>query len=314
MRAIGCTGRADGSVLSDHGGVERDDQVWLVLGYTWSGGQVVLRLREDGGGPLAERPLGEHLVFEVLEGKRCTGLMDDSGPLPCPDSAEVTRGLQCDACQSRDAFRPCMMCDGFRCPRLGPGMRRYCRQRHHLYLACFGDETIKVGTASEPRRRQRIVEQGPLAAARVAKAEGPRIKQMEHLLSAEGFTENMRRSRKTALLRGHMTEVRARDLIIEAWRQLRPALPREYHALVHAPDFVQQPELAVRSRGLQVNPLPVQEGRVYDGAVVGAVGHVVFLEDDDGQFALDVGELKGRRITFAPQGPGKKASVQLGLF
>src|SRR5262245_31454806 len=180
-----------------------------------------------------------------------------------------------------------MTCDGFQCPRLSPDMLQWCRQTHHLYLACFGDTTIKVGTASDPRRNQRIVEQGPLAAARVAEGEGPTIKQMEHWLSEAGFSGTMRRARKTVLIRTAMTEVEARQNVIEAARSLRDVLPAAYHRHLHAPTFVPQPPLAQRSRGRPVNELRVDDDRVVEGTVVGAIGHVVFVEDRDGCFALD---------------------------
>jgi hypothetical protein len=288
------------------------EQVALVVGYTWVEGGVRLRAWEQGA--LALRDLSGTVCFRVEAGKWCTGLHDGEGVVPCPDRAPATRGTTCDVCGSRDAFRPCMTCDGFRCPRLSAEMLAWCRQTHHLYLACFGDEEIKVGTASDARRNQRVVEQGPLCAARVAAAEGPRIKQLESRLVAAGFSETMRRARKTVLLRGAMTEGEARDLVLDATHRLRDVLPREDHALLHAPIFVQQPELAVRSRHLPIHELALEEGRVVAGEVVGAVGHLLFVRDDDGTFAVDLGALKGRKITWDPSGPRRKAVAQLGLF
>lgn len=286
----------------------------LVVGYTWVEGGVRLRSWDDPPVRFAERRLEGMLSFRVLPGRHCVGFHDGEALRPCPDRAPATRGSSCDACTLRDAFRPCMTCDGFRCPRLAPEMLRYCRQKHHLYLACFGDQTIKVGTASDPRRNQRIVEQGPLAAARVAETEGPRIKQMERLLSDAGFAETMRRTRKTALLQGAMSEVEARSLVIDATHTLRDVLPREYHSALHAPIFVPQPALAVHSRRLTVNELRLEDDRVVEGVVVGAIGHLLFLEEADGRFALDLGALKGRWIEWDPEGPRRKPEAQLGLF
>lgn len=294
--------------------VARMAETALVVGWTWVDGGV--RLRSWTGQPpqpLA-RPLEGPLSFRVLPGRFCTGVHDGDAHGPCPDRALATRGSTCERCFARDAFRPCMTCNGFRCPRLAPSMLQYCRQDHHLYLACFGDSTIKVGTASNPRRNQRIVEQGPLAAARVATAEGPRIKQMEHLLVDAGFAETMRRSRKTVLIQGAMSEVEARALVLEANRSLRDVLSRDYHVHLHTPVFVPQPALAQRSRALTVNELRLADDRVVEGEVVGAVGHLVFLQEADGCFALDLGALKGRRIEWDPEGPRRKAEAQLGLF
>jgi hypothetical protein len=276
-------------------------------------GQVHLRSWDERG-ELTHRPLRGHVTFRVLPGRHCIGRNDGTQLVPCPTSALATRGAVCDDCFFQDAFRPCMTCDGFRCPRLSPEMLAWCRQTHHLYLACFGDRTIKVGTASDQRKNQRIIEQGPLAAARIAEAEGPIVKQMESVLAEAGFTETMRRARKTVLVQGAMSEVEARSLVMEAGATLREVLPLAYHTWLHAPIFVPQPPLATESRGLAVNELRVEDDRVVEGEVVGAIGHLLFLQEVDGTFALDIGELKGRKIEWDPAGPRKKAEAQLGLF
>lgn len=286
----------------------------LAAGFTWTDGAVALQLWTGLPPRLTWRPIHTSLSFRVVPGRFCTGWHDGTLRQACPDGAELTRGTACDACVRRDAMRPCITCDGFRCPRLSPEVAGYCRQQHHLYLACFGDRTIKVGTASDGRRLQRVIEQGPLAAAIVARGEGPLIKQMEALLSQAGFSETMRRSRKTALIRGTMSERTATDLVLEAAADLRGELPELYHRCLHPPDLVQQPPLARRSRGLVVNELRVEDDRVVEGRVVGAIGHIVFLDDADGRFALDLGELKGRRLAFDPTGPRRRAQAQLGLF
>jgi len=193
-------------------------------------------------------------------------------------------------------------------------MERYCRQTHHLYLACFGGDFLKVGTASDGRRDQRIIEQGPLAAARVAAAPGPVIKQMEAQLVRAGFDEAVSRSRKMALLRSSMSREEAEARVREAVARLPEQLSSDLRGPLHRPQFVAIPELARRSRGLPVNALPVHPGTVIEGQVVGAVGHVLFVDDGDGRFALDLGALVGRIVEFDPSGPKVRPQVQLGLF
>ncbi len=285
----------------------------LGLGYGWRDGHPFLRVRHLHDHAVHTLAMGGEVRLQVTAERRCTGYYDGTVSHPCPDGARLRTGVACEACQLRDAFRPCMRCDGSRCPRLSPAMRRYCQQDHHLYLACFGDDTIKVGTASHPRRRQRIVEQGPLAAVRVACGEGPAIKRMERMLSQGVFTETMRRSRKTALLAGSMSPDEARERVLDAAATLGDVLPDSYHDYLHPPEVVEPPALAAASRSLQVQPVQLHDDVVIAGQVVGAVGHVVFVEDDDGVFAFDLGELKARVIELSPQG-GKKPVVQLGLF
>lgn len=286
----------------------------LVVGFTWVDGAVWLRQWKGDPPVLTSEPAPGVLCFRVLPERACTGYHDGRALQPCPDQAVLSRGSTCEACTARDGFRPCMTCDGFRCPRLTAEMATYCKQTHHLYLACFGDRAIKVGTASDGRKEQRIVEQGPLAAARVAKAPGPTIKQMEHLLVDAGFSETMRRTRKTALMQASMSEDEAQGLVAEAALALPRVLPRRYRRHLHAPSFVEQPPLARASRRRRVNALRLEDDRVVEGELVGAVGHLLFVKDVDGCFALDLGELKGRQLEWDPPGPRRRVSAQLGLF
>ncbi|MFT4621801.1 MAG: hypothetical protein ACI8PZ_000453 [Myxococcota bacterium] len=283
----------------------------LVVGYSWEDGAPVLRIRRDQPGVWR---LEGSVCFRVRPGRRCTGYGGVDGFHPCPERASLAGGHRCDACAARDAFRVCMICDGFRCGRLSPAVERHCRRTRVLYLACFGADALKVGTAIHPRRDQRIVEQGPLAAARVAMGDGRIIKQMETTLSRAGFTETMRRSRKLALLDGGMDAEEATSRVRTAAAELRDVIPRAMHVLLHPPEFVRMPPLAVESRQIRVNALPIQEGTVIEGQVVGAVGHVLFLQDDAGKFALDLGSLKGRVLEPDPDGPRRRPTVQLGLF
>lgn len=280
----------------------------LVVGHTWVDGGPVLRL--EGG----TWPLEGQVSFVVLAGRHCIGHGTPSGRAPCSEQATLATGTQCSTCQSRDAFRVCVICDGHRCPRLSGPVEAFCRRERVLYLACFGAERLKVGTAVIRRQSQRIVEQGPLAASRVARGDGRAIKQLETALSRQGFTESMSRSRKLALLDGSMEATEAEARVAAAAAELPDLVPAELRVLLHEPEVVAMPELAVAARSFRVNPLPLQDGRLVEGRVVGAVGHVVFLEDDAGRFAVDLGALRGRRIDREPGGCQKRPTVQLGLF
>lgn len=286
----------------------------IVTGYGWEDGAVFLRVRSLGEGESEQWALEDRVCFRVTEQRRCVGHSSSQGFVSCPHGAEPTMGSQCEDCVSADLYRPCLICDGSRCPRGPRVLRERCDAPHVLYLACFGEPQLKVGTAALHRRTARVVEQGPLAAVRIARASGPTIKQMEHHLSRSGYTETMRRAKKMALLQSSMTKEEARALVEEAAAGVRDLLPEEFHPWLHAPEWVEQPEWAEASRSLAFQELPVQEDTVIEGDVVGAVGHVLFLEDETGRYALDMASLKTRVIQPDPEGPRARPTVQLGLF
>lgn len=286
----------------------------LVTGYTWSEGAVLVYVRQRGRMASTPCELTGRVCFRITDERRCVGFYGEDGLEGCPDGRRLSSGSQCPSCVGRDRFRACMICDGSRCPPGPSDLRARCDAPHILYLACFGDETIKVGTAALHRRRARVVEQGPLAAVRIARADGPSIKRMERLLSKDEFVEVMRRAKKTELLGSRMTEEEARTLVLDAASRVPSILPPEYQHFLHPPEIVEPPAYARASRGRSVRELPVQAGTVIEGSVVGAVGHVLFVEDETGCFALDLGALKARVLDFEPQGPKKRPVVQLGLF
>ena len=210
-----------------------------------------------------------------------------------------------------------MICDGFACPPLVPSAREACVQTHHLYLASFGGPEVKVGTASDPRRTARLVDQGPLFAIRVASGTGPRIKQLEHVASHQTVAvEGMRRSRKLALLRGAMTAEQAEQRVMAVHASLLNVAAPDYDDLLHDPDPLRLPRLARETRAsLRAEAeLPIEEGCRLEGTVVGAVGHIAVLEDSEGRFVLDLGQLVGRLVDLDPPASIRRSQVQLGLF
>lgn len=287
-----------------------------VTGYTWRDGAPLLRWRSPQGQPGEKRLMGPlHLA---LHDKRCVGFRKGSQHVACPEERAVT-GKQCPRCQAADEMRPCLTCDGFRCPsNLPPQVERSCLGHQHLYLACFGAEPLKVGTASHSRRIARPVEQGPLAVAWVASGPGRHIKQLEHLLSSQTeLTEHMQRSQKLRLLASPMGVEEARDLIVTTWARVRTVLRDIDEPLCHdTPQFVPLPPIATRTREALagVALLPLEEGRLISGEVIGGVGHLALLEEPAGRFLLDLGALTGHRVDPDPPRGLKRPRVQLSLL
>lgn len=288
----------------------------LVTGYGWRDGRPLLRWRGDSGrGKSVQMRLDGRLLLGI-GARRCTGYKEGKQGKPCPNSASPS-GRQCTACMARDTFRPCMICDGFACPPLVPSARQACHQIHHLYLASFGGEEVKVGTASDPRKTARLHDQGPLFALRVASGPGPRIKQLEHIASTRTTAvEGMRRSRKLALLRSRMPVEEAEQRVRAVLGDVRSVAAHEYADLFIEPFPIHPPPLARQTRAqIGSEPqLPVEEGSRIDVEVLGAVGHVALVRDEAGRFLLDLGALAGRLVDPEPPATVRRSEVQLGLF
>ena len=282
-----------------------------ITGYGWSEGTP--HLRRTDGEPLA---LCGHVAFRVEGHRRCIGWWDpaDGVHRPCAEPGDTvpTSGPQCVACSRREGTWECMTCDGFACPPLHPSVARRCQGEHVLYLACFGDLPIKVGTAAAHRRNVRLEEQGAQAAAHVALGPGPVIKQMEALAVRLGLAEAFQRSVKWRLFRQPPAPAaRVEAWILEAARLLAGGLPDSYAPHLHAPRFVPLPPPPDMA-GLEL--IRIEPGALVAGDACAGRGHILVLRDQAGPFALDLGTLRGHRLDLDPGEDARPPARQLGLF
>jgi len=188
------------------------DTRYLVHGVFWDGGpddggRPVLRLQSPEG-EFREIALsrGQRLGFEVVEpGRFCLGhvQMQQAGSrshVLCASGAPAIRGKQCERCFVLDESR--LMHDFHRGGRTTSGLRDYLMQEHWLYVATFAGGATKVGTASGPRKWNRLAEQGAAVARYVARAQDGRVVRiLEDLVTADvGLTQQVRSAAKADAL------------------------------------------------------------------------------------------------------------------
>ncbi|WOH17653.1 DUF2797 domain-containing protein [Paenarthrobacter sp. GOM3] len=194
------------------------------------------------------------------------------------------------------------------------GLRAYLMQPHWLYVATFANGANKVGTASAPRKWNRLAEQGAVHASYVAHAEDGRIvRVLEDLVTRElGLVQQVRSAAKVTGLVEPRTGVelaavncqhagRVRELlgglamtgyavVEEEWE--RPALA---HTLCTACTGLRHPYPATfdgGGHGLRVRSL---SGAIALVGLPDASGNEV-----EGSFVADLGALKGRKVEFGP--------------
>lgn len=170
-------------------------------------GRPVLRLQSPEGD---FRELGLHagarLGFRVVQpGSSCLGHVQvqsagSRSHILCASAAPAARGKQCERCFVLDESR--LMHDFHRGGRVTPGLRHYLMQEHWLYIATFAGGSTKVGTASGPRKWNRLAEQGAAAAAYVARAQDGRVVRiLEDLVTADvGLPQQVRSAAKADAL------------------------------------------------------------------------------------------------------------------
>ena len=193
------------------------DTRYLVHGVFWDGppaisttsdgGRPVLRLQHLSGA-FSETALdaGTRLGFRVTDRvKHCLGhtrvfSAAERRHVSCPDSGPAVHGSQCGTCRLADDTR--LIHDFHRGGRVPAGLRDYLMQPHWLYVATFANGASKIGTASQPRKWNRLAEQGAVVARYVALAEDGRVVRILEDLATSGLglAQQVRGAAKAAAL------------------------------------------------------------------------------------------------------------------
>lgn len=285
----------------------------LVRGVSWSQeGPSLSLLTDDGGARLPLLP-GRWLRFEVLSGhgvpaRFCLGFtrVGESGQparFPCPTGQGAELGFQCGACFAKDQMR--LMHDFHRSGQGSPGLKAYLSQQHWLYIATFADGTTKVGTASGRSKWSRLAEQGALVARYVARAQdGAVVRHLEDAVSTKlPVTQFVRGAAKFAALLNPRP-----PLHLEQRNKAMADVVREYVAGLALDGFEPVEEqwlpsgfsqgVAVPSRRTAY-PQPLDSGPhgIRLDAMLGPTA-LAGLDTASGEFLVDLGALKGRKIRF----------------
>jgi hypothetical protein len=311
------------------------DAPHLVHGVFWDGlpgagaaddgGAPVLRLQSPSGDSrqLDLRP-GARLGFRVAgSATSCLGhvVVHSStrrDHILCTAAAPADKGKQCGRCFALDESR--LIHDFHRGGRVTPGLREYLMQEHWLYVATFAGGATKVGTASGPRKWNRLAEQGAAVARYVAKAaDGRVVRILEDLVTAGlGLTQQVRSAAKTAALLQPRTAAE-----LDATNSRHAAAVRDLLALAGVDGFAVWDESWARpaqAAGLygaaerHPYPYPLDTGgHGFTVASISGANILARLDGTDALFVVGLAQLAGRTIE-----PGHFASpvpaVQEALF
>ena len=311
------------------------DTRYLVYGVFWDGPPVSTPA-DDGGGPVLRlqspegdfrepslRP-GSRLGFHVVEpGRYCLGhvQVQSAGSrrrILCGSAAPAVRGKQCERCFVRDESR--LMHDFHRGGRVTPGLRDYLMQEHWLYVATFAGGATKVGTASGPRKWNRLAEQGAAVARYVARAQDGRVVRiLEDLVTAGvGLTQQVRSAAKAEAL--------LQPLPAEALYALNARAAGDVRALLAgtAVDGFQSVEerwlrpghadALYGSGPRHAYPHTLDEGRHgFDVAAISGANVLARLDGTDSQFVVNLAQLAARTVLLGEYA-SEVPAVQEPLF
>jgi hypothetical protein len=193
-------------------------------------------------------------------------------------------------------------------------------QPHWLYVATFANGASKVGTASDPRKWQRLAEQGAVAASYIARAaDGRVVRILEDLVTRDGgLPQQVRSAAKAAALAAPAPADRLRSrntALADDARRLLSGTDEDGVEVVA--ETWSRPPLAARlcsESARHAYPHALDSG-AHGFTLRSVCGSFVLatLDDTDLDFVLDLGRLKGRTIELG-QHSSEVPAVQEALF
>ena len=317
------------------------DTRYLVHGVFWDGpaskAAGAAMAADDGGAPVLRlqspdgefRQLGLHagarLGFEVVQpGRSCLGHVVVHSPsrrehILCTAGAPASKGRQCGRCFMLDESR--LMHDFHRGGRVTPGLRDYLMQEHWLYVATFAGGATKVGTASGPRKWNRLAEQGAAAARYVARAEDGRVVRiLEDLVSSEaGLTQQIRSAAKADALLQPLPPRQLDAINARAAAQVRALLARTavdgFEAVEEQWVRPARADALYGSDALRhAYPHPLDTGRHgFDIAALSGPNALARLDGTGAEFVVNLSQLAARTIVLGDYASAVPA-IQESLF
>jgi hypothetical protein len=285
------------------------DGEYVCHGVTWATGDPRLLLAPVPGGSLVySEIMKQQLGFATGAGRWCTGRYQFTDTVrveavACPDRADTRQSDQCGRCFRQDEFRA-----AHRIHQGGPvsdALRRYMDQPHGLYLATFADGTTKVGTAAAPRKQSRLDEQGAIVATYLTTSpNGEVVRHLEEAITTRlAVAQTVRASTKLKALAA-LTDLFAASTTHEqtvtrvvgelATMDVAVTLALETWSPPAEGDLLRTP-----SARRMLYPHDLRDG-AHGFTVLSCIGTQVLarLGDSDVDYVLDLGALKGRRVTL----------------
>jgi len=248
------------------------------------------------------------LSFRILNGRFCIGFYGLSAkidgrdapdswrePNPCPNGAEIERGIRCRRCTLLDVARSCLLCIGEKC-LADPVTRQVCEEAvAYVYLASFGAKSIKAGVSHENRIPKRWIEQGADIAKRVLVGNGREVRSFEKRIQDElGVLRQVKTKEKVSFMGGSSDLALSIQLLNTLESKVHEKFPKKHH--FHEEPWILFPHYRVPHLDRRPLELRVREGLEVSGQVLGVKGPILLLKVGDSPFALDLNRLIGRRI------------------
>lgn len=269
-------------------------------------------------GQVVRVPLSSGIPIPDLDdnNRHCTGYYDfqlglTGKHVACSTSSEVEKGRQCRKCQFQEGFIALHAAATMQ--QVPAQLQEYVAQEHLLYLATFGNDLVKIGTAARSRHPARWYEQGALAATELTKtSDGIEVRRLESALSQKhSLTQSMRGSTKMKLL----ASLTSSDEIVSSLRSTLNKMASAGDIFEHGSIWRKPLDTLCNERrsgnGLTILATGTRQWDITSHPQ--AVGQCLVWHGPSGGYLMDVKSLAGRKVVFDSVGTGGQPQ-QSSLF
>ncbi len=211
----------------------------------------------------------------------------------------------------------CLGCTGDSCKTNSDKAKKFCDEVHHVYLAYFANDKLKVGTAASYRRYERLLEQGAIYSIFLAKVPNGRLaRKIESEISKLGVTTRVNSLYKMNNFVIDRSQEEIERMLMNEYQTILQKVSEEnkgffikpeYNNFTNISDRVRK-NLVEESRQLNLfGGMDEPEHREYDkiskpekidGTIKAVVGNLMLLEKNNKYSVVNMKNLEGWIVDF----------------
>lgn len=257
------------------------------------------------------------LLAERINKKICTGTINPYTReyVSCNNPVE-DGSSQCNHCKYMFDFYKCVRCHGEHCYVKNEDVLKYCNTPHYVYLAYFPNGKIKVGTASEIKKYNRLLEQGAIFSIFVAKTPTGKIaRQIEKNIINNGISGAVTTTYKMKNMIFDNEEILIKKELIEKYKDVLKLLSEYNKKYLIEPEFNSFNEIKDKidsnmlSSNIQVNLFDEETKQIkpyiikkefnsVSGTYLFCVGKILAIENNGIIELIDTKKLEGYLFEF----------------
>jgi hypothetical protein len=283
----------------------------------WEGASPFLELYNRVTEEVITVPASGNVSIRVLTARHCSGSYElgTHKYIPCKRDIIVENERVCEECENINGFKYCVSCHGEKCVTYNKGALDYCNQKHFVYLAYFPKDIVKVGTAHEMRKDERLIEQGALYRILMAKAPTGKIaRQIENAIGKLGYKTSVSSKQKIQHLQFTKTESEIKNLLDIAYNHIRQNIPDQFQeyllnpyiysnnrelveTLTTALKQTKQLQLTIFDEMFEPQYQVISNVSYIDGNIAAVIGSIALLKKSGNTlYAYNFKEIYGRDI------------------